>query len=76
MPLEHYPYLDVFYETDFGERIMATFRKRLADFNTDRYPDEEIPVELLCKDKTARMSSPTLAAASMTSGGISKQMKP
>lgn len=30
---------------------MATFRARLADFHTDRYPDEEIPVEVLCKDK-------------------------
>ncbi len=29
---------------------MATFRERLADFICDRYPDEEIPVEALCKD--------------------------
>ena len=30
---------------------MTTFVQRLADFCTDRYPEEKLPVELLCKDK-------------------------
>lgn len=29
---------------------MATFQERMAEFISDRYPDDEIPVELLCKD--------------------------
>jgi hypothetical protein len=29
---------------------MVTFRERLADFISDRYPDEKMPVEVLCKD--------------------------
>lgn len=30
---------------------MPKLRERLADFNSDRYPDKEAPVELLCRDK-------------------------
>jgi hypothetical protein len=37
---------------------MATFRERLADFITDGYPDDEIPVELLCKDKNGTYVTP------------------
>lgn len=29
---------------------MATYRERLADFNTDRFPAEGVAVELLCND--------------------------
>jgi hypothetical protein len=29
---------------------MATLRERLADFICERYPEEEVPVEALCKD--------------------------
>ncbi len=30
--------------------MMATFRERLAHFTCDRYPEEEVSVEALCKD--------------------------
>jgi hypothetical protein len=30
---------------------MTSLQKRLADFNSDSFPEEEIPVELLCRDK-------------------------
>jgi hypothetical protein len=30
---------------------MSKFQRRLSDFISDRFPDEEISVELLCKDK-------------------------
>lgn len=32
-------------------RAMKKLKQRLAAFNTDRYPGEEVPVEALCRDK-------------------------
>lgn len=29
---------------------MATFNKRLSEFVTDRFPEDEQPVEALCRD--------------------------
>lgn len=37
---------------------MATLRERLADFISDRYPDEETPVEVLCKDNKGTYVAP------------------
>jgi hypothetical protein len=30
---------------------MASFKGRMAQFVTDRFPEEEVPVEALCHDK-------------------------
>jgi hypothetical protein len=30
---------------------MSKFQRRLSDFVSDRHPEEEFPVELLCTDK-------------------------
>jgi len=30
---------------------MSKFQRRLSDFISDRYPDDEVSVEALCKDK-------------------------
>jgi hypothetical protein len=39
---------------------MTKLQRRLSDFNTDCYPDEEISVELLCKDKNGTYVIPYL----------------
>lgn len=38
--------LNDFLESD----AMASFKDRMAEFNSDQYPADEIPVEALCKD--------------------------
>jgi hypothetical protein len=30
---------------------MSKFQRRLSDFVSDQYPEEEAPVEILCRDK-------------------------